>query len=328
LIKVGIVGAGTMGLFHANGYKGIPEAEAKGIFDVDQARAQKFAEQHDLRAYSSLDEMLKDEEIGIVDICTPTPNHKEAFLRAIEAGKHVFCEKPMARTLEEAQEILEACVKGSKKYSVGHVLRFFQEYEKIRSLLDAGEVGTPYLARACRCCHLPPEGPAWFADLDSSGGVILDLIIHDFDFLLWCFGEVERVFAKGLYEKKLPGKDYVLVTLAFKNGMVAHVEGSWVYPGGFYMTVEIVGSDGLLRYDSREATPLRVLGGKQEEAGEGVEVPESPVKDSPYAKELRSFVSSCINNTEPEVSVEHAFESLRIADAAYRSVISGKPVEL
>jgi len=358
VIAVGVVGAGTMGLFHTNGYKEIPEAEVRAVFDLEEARARKFAEQHGIELYPSIGQMLEDSEIEIIDICTPTPSHKEIFLRAIEAGKHVFCEKPLARTLREAEEILTACHKGGKKYSVGHVLRFFQEYETIRKLLDAGDIGTPRLARACRCVELPPSGPAWFFDLDASGGVILDLIVHDFDFLLWCFGEVERVFARGLYacadpqgdarvdrtamfatepspprrgadeRVSVPGKDYSLVTLAFKNGVIAHVEGSWVYPGGFYMALEVAGSEGVLRYDSRNSVPLKVLGGKRKEAGEGVEVPESPVKDSPYARELRAFVNSCLNNTEPEVSVDHALESVRICDAAYRSIISGRPVEL
>ncbi len=356
MINVGIVGAGTMGLFHTNGYKEIPGAEPKAVFDVEEARARKFAKEHGIRFCPSLDEMLQDPDIEIIDICTPTPFHKEIFLRAVEADKHVFCEKPLARTLSEAEEILTACRKGSRKYSVGHVLRFFQEYEAIRKQLDAGEIGTPRFARACRCVELPPGGPAWFFDHDASGGVILDLIVHDFDFLLWCFGEVERVFARGLYacpdpagggrvertaifaaqspapgadeDKGVPGKDYALVTLAFKSGVIAEVEGSWVYPGGFYMALEVAGSDGLLRYDSRNSVPLKVLGGKRDQAGEGVEVPESPVKDSPYARELRAFVNSCLNNTEPEVSVDHALESVRICDAAYRSIISGKPVEL
>ncbi len=328
MIGIGIVGAGTMGRFHANGYKEISEAEPMAIFDVVEAGARKFAEEYGVRVCSSLDEVLGDPDVGIVDICTPTPSHKEIFIRGLEAGKHLFCEKPLARTLTDAEEMLALSRKGKGKYSVGHVLRFFQEYETIRKLLDAGEVGSPCRARACRCCHLPPAGPAWFADLDASGGVVFDLIIHDFDFLLWCFGDVERVFARGLYERGLPGKDYALATLAFKNGVVAHVEGSWLYPGGFYMSLEVAGSDGLIRYDSRESAPLKVLGGKREEGGEGVEVPESPVRDSPYTRELRSFVNSCLNDTQPEVSLEHAVESLRIADAAYRSIISGKVVEL
>ncbi len=327
-MKAAIIGAGVMGHFHMNSYLELPDVEIKGVFDKDKSRGDRFAKEYNVKAYDFVDKLLENDDIDIIDICSPTHTHRDFFIKSIQADKHVFCEKPLARNLDEAKEILDAVRKSEKKASVGHVLRLFQEYETIKKAIDDGEIGDPAVIRTSRGGALPLGSEDWYADFEKSGGVIFDLIIHDFDFLRYCFGDLERVFAKGLVNKNIKRKDYALVTLRFKNGVIAHCEGSWAYPGGFYMALEAAGSKGVLHYDSRKLKPLVFLQSRAKEEMKAVEVPQNPVAESPYMRQLKKFIEAVVNNAEPLVTVEEAYESLRISNAADESIVSGKVIEL
>ena len=327
-MKAAIIGAGVMGHFHINSYLELPDVEVKGVFDKNKSSRDRFAREYDIEAYGSIDELLENDDIDIVNICSPTHTHKDFFIKSIQADKHVFCEKPLARNLNEAKEILNTVRKSKNKASVGHTLRLFQEYETIKKAIDDGEIGDPAVIRTSRGGALPLGSEDWYADFEKSGGVVFDLIIHDFDFLRYCFGDVGRVFAKGLVNKSVKGKDYALVTLRFKNGVIAHCEGHWAYPGDFYMELEAAGSKGVLHYDSRKSRPLILLQSRAKEEMKTVEVPENPLVESPYMRQLRRFIEAIVNDTEPFVTVEEAYEALRISDAAYESIVTGKVIEL
>jgi predicted dehydrogenase len=210
---------------------------------------------------------------------------------------------------------------------VGHVLRYFPEYRKAKELVDKGKVGRPAVVRCTRGGSFPRASQDWYAKYEMSGGLILDMIIHDFDFLRWCFGPVERVYAKGLLMKKLDHIDYALVTLRFKNGVIAHVEGSWAHPGGFGTKLEIAGDKGLIQFDSIQDAPLN-LKVKDAKTGAGVAVPESPLKESPYTLELKHFVNCVQNNKEPEITGDDALAALEVSLAAIESIKSGEVVTL
>jgi len=154
------------------------------------------------------------------------------------------------------------------------------------------------------------------------------MIIHDFDFLRWCFGGVERVYAKGLVNTHHFGKvDYALVTFRFASGLIAHVEGSWSHPGGFRTRCEIAGTKGLLSFDSQRDVPLRVETPAQATGG-GVAVPESPVLEDPYSLELKHFIDCVKEGRAPCITAEDAYEALEMALAALESIETGRPVSL
>jgi predicted dehydrogenase len=207
---------------------------------------------------------------------------------------------------------------------VGHVLRYFHEYVKAKEIIDSGSVGKVGMVRTTRGGRFPREG--WYANHRMSGGVILDMIIHDFDFLRWCFGEVKRVYAKGTIYKGHKDTDYALVTLRFRNGVIAHVEGSWAHPSGFITRLEVVGDKGLLNLESEDSLPLRVEV-KTRDSGQSVIVPESPVKESPYLLELRHFIDCVFNDKEPAITGQDALKAVGIAQAALESIKTGRVVE-
>lgn len=327
--RVALIGAGNIGEVHAKQWKLLPDAELVGVLDprIDAAAALG-------KAYSDWEKLLSDAKPDIVDICVPTPLHREYVERAAAAGKAIFVEKPFGRTLADCEAMIAAVEKAGVAAGVGHVVRFFPEYAEAKRLVDSGAVGTPAAVRTARMGGFPilVDRPNWYADPAQSGGVALDLILHDFDWLRWTFGPVSRVFAQGLYGKPehLGKMDYALVTLRFESGAVGHVTGSWAHPSGFRTTLEVAGDGGLVEYDSAKSAPLmsslRSAGG----GGGGVAFPESPTaaSDDPYYKELAAFVAALKSNGPMPVTVYEAREAVRIGLAALESIETGKVVTL
>jgi predicted dehydrogenase len=327
--RVGIIGCGGMGSRHAESFEATGRAKVAAAADVEDKAAEALARRYQARAYRDGLEMLSREELDLVVVTTPTDLHSPYAIAAAERGKHIFCEKPLARTLEQGREMLEAARRHGVKLMVGHVLRWWGEYVAAKRCLDAGQIGKPAVARTVRGGAFPRPPSDWFADYERSGGVIVDLMIHDFDWLRWCFGEVERVYARALTPRNLDHCDYALVVLRFRRGVIAHAQGSWAYPSGFYTRLEVAGDGGLLECDSRSVSPLEIhrrapaAGG-----GPGVIVPSSPVAESPYLLEAREFLDYVEGKQEPRVTGEDAYRALEIALAALESARSGQPVSL
>ncbi len=330
-MKVAVIGAGCMGQMHALTCSRLPELELTRVVDLRPEAARALAERHGAEASTDAEEAFADDSIELVIIATSTESHKDLVVRALESGKHVFCEKPIARRLDEGLEMLEAARRARGKAMVGHVVRFLPEYAAIKRLLDAGKIGTPAIVRTERNLYVPPTADNWFVDFGRSGGVIYDLAIHDMDFCMACFGPVERVYAKGLMHSDLApdSGDYALVTLRFARGTIAHLEASWLYAAGFYMAFEASGSTGILEYDSRSVRPLVFCpAGAEAKERVGAELPESPFIESGYVTELKLFVEAIEQDREPPITFEYAVDVLRVADAAERSVLTGKAVAL
>lgn len=326
MLKVGIIGAGTMGRMHAQAWADTKRVEIAGICDANPAYAEALASQYSAPVLD-LPQLLT--RADIVDVCTPTHTHHYYVIESARAGKHIFCEKPLARTLKEGEEMLKEIEKAGVKFMVGQVLRWFPEYRKAKMMIEEGAIGNPISARTTRGGAFPRGIADWYADFEKSGGVILDLIIHDFDFLRWCFGEVERVFAHSLTFRKLEHCDYTLVILRFRSGVVGHIEGVFAYPPGspFRTSYEIAGDKGMLMFDNQVTMPLKALT-KPKEGAMGVAVPESPLAENPYFLEIEHFLTCVEKEMEPEVKAEDGFQAIRIALSAIESAKLGKPIYL
>lgn len=326
--KIVIVGAGTMGRTHAEAYAAIPDAKLVAVCDSRPESAQALAALYRAEPCESLVEALDRFEVDAVDICTPTASHLECIKTAAAAGKHVCCEKPLARNIAHAGEAIRVCREAGVTLFVAHVLRWFPEFRKLRDLVVSGAIGEPVVARTTRAAPFPRGTGDWFADVKQSGGVVLDMVIHDFDWLRWLFGDVSRVYARGLYASGLPLTDYALITLRFQSGVVAHVEASWALPSGFLAAAEVAGTDGLLSFSSDRSAPLVIQRRAVEGEPPGVAVPESPTSKSPYCAELEHFISCLETGKPPDVTPEDALEAVRIGEAALRSIATGEPVKL
>ncbi len=314
MIDVAVVGTGGLGSQHAANFARIDGCRVKRVYDLVAENAENCAEPLGAEVASDFEQCLAD-DIDAVVVVTPTDVHAEYCIKAAQAGKHIFCEKPMTRTIDEADQVVETVEATGVKMMVGHVLRFFPEYQTARQMVQEEQLGDVGMIRMARI-NLMPRG--WFADLQRSGGVILDMIIHDFDWLLWTLGPPERVYARGLYEQ-LPALDYALCTLRFPQGTVAFVEGSWADAGGFRTSFEITGSGGLLAHDSTESATLIAQQRGGDEVDEVADLPMTPTAKSPYQIEDELFIAAIEDDFQPPVTVQDGREAVRLALAVLES---------
>jgi UDP-N-acetylglucosamine 3-dehydrogenase len=329
--KVLVLGAGTMGTVHALAYAKMKGVKLVGIVDLRKEVVDQLASETNSSAFYSFESALSNlkNNIDVIDVCLPTYLHKEYVLLAAGIVKNVICEKPLARNVEEAKEMIDYCAEKEVKLFVGHVVRFFPEYTRVKQIVDAKKVGTPAIIRTTRGGAYPVAWENWYGDFDKSGGLILDLLIHDFDFLRATFGEVERVFAKSLsrtdaVQLKI---EYALITLRFKSGVIAHLEGTWAHEG-FSSGIEISGDKGIVEYNSSKITPLKFVSREKTAGSRGVEVPESPLNNNPYFLELEHFIKCIGTGEQPVVTAKDGLKAIEIATAAQRSSELGRPISL
>ncbi|MEC0246989.1 Gfo/Idh/MocA family oxidoreductase [Paenibacillus chitinolyticus] len=325
-MKVAVVGCGTMGTVHGTDYHRLPGVELTGVCDLDRETARELAGQVETKAYFSFEDMMAEAEIDVVSIALPTNLHKEYVMKAADLGKHVICEKPIALTLEDAEEMIAYCQKKGVRLFIGHVVRFFPEYADLKRKLDSGVTGEPGVAHLKRVGSHPGTVKDWYNDFDKSHGVIMDMMIHDIDFARWAYGEVQEVFA---LNRRSEEQDYALVTLRFESGAIANLEGHWGYPGTFATAAEFAGKGGIIRLNSRETDSLKLLRSSAAPVGaRGVQVPKSPSYQDPYYYELEHFLACIREDKEPLVSAEDALRALEIVLAALESARTGQPVRL
>jgi predicted dehydrogenase len=332
-LNVGIVGYGFMGTTHAEGWKLIKQTKVKAFIGRNMGKAKKVASTYGAKAYPTLSEALKSEELDVVDICTPTDTHTAFTVEAAEAGKHIFCEKPIALTLEDADEMIRVTRKAGVQFMVAHCIRFFSEYRKMKDQIDGGAIGDPVIARAYRGGPLPIWG-TWFTDQMKSGGVGIDLAIHDIDFLRWCYGEnIEHVYASvgKLVRKDCGMDDHALILMRFKGGGIAHVEATWAVPQHFpfTMALEIAGTKGIISLDNHSTTPVKVIknDATQEYTPDALPwIQGMPFPIDPYYREILHFVECIETGKTPLTDGLEAKTALSIALAAKQSSIEKKPI--
>lgn len=331
-MKIGLVGTGSMGHAHAPSWKLLQTigAELVGVVSNTQESTEAFAKQYGIRAYDSLETLIKD--VDIVDLCIPTNLHKDMTLQAAQAGKHVICEKPMALNLDDARTMINVCETVGVHLYIAHVVRYINHYRMAKQNIEAGVIGKPCVIRLSRAGYQPrKKSDNWFVDEARSGGMMLDLMVHDFDYARWVGGNVKRVYARSVRSTQAdaPG-DYALVTLRFEDGAIGHIEGGWAYPPGFFRTsLDIAGTEGVIEFESDKAQSLytHLANPPQIEADE-VAVPSAKAADSPFTAQLRNFYNAIVHNEAPIVNAEDAFAALEIGLAAIESARSRKPVTL
>ncbi len=328
MLRVAVVGSGTMGKVHSGAYEQMPGVHLAGIVDRSKVRGEQLARERSTHAYSSLEDLLAQEQVDVVDICLPTDLHRAYAEKAFAAGKHVICEKPVARTLADAWAMHDASLKAGVQLHVAQVLRFFPEYKMAREIVQRGELGEIKMAQAVRGGVFPRGVEDWYANVERSGSLIVDMMIHDIDFLRWCFGEVERVYARNLLQNEMNRIDHAYVSLRFKKGIVAQLEGTWAYPSGFHTVLELTGQAGVLRHRSEDSVPVETFFHAQAANAGGVAVPESPLAKDPYYAELEHFIDCIAGSAKPIVSVHDAIMALEIGLAALESARTGRVISL
>jgi len=277
------------------------------------------------KAFRDYAALLADPDIHAVDICAPTLAHRDLAIAALRAGKHVLCEKPLARTAAQAREMAAVAAETGRILMPAMCLRFWPEWQAAREAIVGGQHGRVLSARFRRVAQAPGWGHGHFLSAADSGGALLDLHIHDVDFIRYCFGHPSRVFSRG-HTKVSGGIDHVLTQYDTASGAVVSAEGSWAMtPGfGFCMAYTVVLERATLDYDSsRGAEALRRYVEGQ---------PAETLKlDGPngYAGQLRHFVESIRAGTPPRVvTADDGAAAVAVCEAEAESIRTGLPVSL
>lgn len=337
-VRVGLVGLGMMGTTHFKGYREIDEAEIVALCDVQKQRLEGdfsgtagnidtgSAAREDvsgMAGYQDFDELLKDANVDLVDICLPTFLHEPMAVKALQAGKHVFCEKPMALSREQADRMIQAAEQAGKLLMVGQVLRFWPEYVLIKEMIDSSRYGPAKSATLRRLGAAPGwSWENWLLAGDRSGGCALDLHIHDVDTLNWFFGPPKSVFSRGTQWGEI-GLGHIYTLYDYGEAPVALADGGWEFHGAFpfSMSAQIVFEEATVDYHSAAAPTVSVY-----LRDGGVETPEVG-EASGYTEELRYFVQCIESGTRPDrMPSESAALAVSIVEAELESVRTGQPV--
>ena len=324
MVRVGIFGAGFIAQAHAAAYAACPNAKLAVIADPRLAKAQQLAQRYDATAVEHLDQLLAS-DVDAVSVCTPTPTHAEIAVAAMRAGKHVLCEKPMARSLAEAEAMIDAAQATGVKFMVGHVTRYEIDHQQAKKVVDRGDIGTLRMMSQSLTGPFPEwSSGGWFANVEQSGGPVVDLAIHCFDTLLWFFGSTPtRVAAVGA-KRKIDLNTYALVTLNFAGGGLGFVETSWAHPRGQGLTVrtELMGTQGRISWTYDEITSMYVIRG--DAPRQNILMPSA----NPFGTEIAAFVHAIEQDTPPPIPGKQGLDALRVALAAHESLETGRPIRV
>lgn len=336
MIKVGIVGTGGISRLHANGYKKCPDVEIKAISDISEAHSKRFAEDYGIKnIYTDYKEMLKDDEIEAISICTPNALHAPVAIAAFEAGKHVICEKPISTNAEDARAMVAAGKKSGKIFMMGFNNRFRGDTQLLKKCIENGDLGEIYYAKTgwLRRKGIPGMG-GWFTTKAlSGGGPLIDLGVHVLDLTLWLMGNPKPVYVVGSsYAKfgpeiaKQKGGTFDVEDLAtgmvkLENGATIFVETSWhshVEKERIYS--QLIGTKG-----GAELDPLRIY---TDVNGNSADVLLQHPSVSGHEMEIIHFIECIKENKTPIAIGEHGLHIQLILDAIYESTVTGKGVEI
>ena len=323
-LRVGIAGAGFIARAHARAYAATPRVRIVGVGDPVAAKAEQLAGETGSAAFGSLDQLLSA-GVDAISICTPTPTHCELVLSALDAGVSVLCEKPIAYDLADADRMIVAAARTQGMLMVGHVSRFEPEHARAHQIVAAGKLGDVHMSSQTITAAAPgwSEG-GWLHDHAQSGGPIMDLAIHSFDYLAWIHGSVPVRVTALAADTDAGMSTYALVTLRMANGSIATVETSWAHPvaHGFRLVTEIAGSDGRLdwTYDG-------VMLGSMIDRDARTTLFD-PLGERGFRSEVAAFVNAIRQNLEPPVTATEARTALATAVAARESLRTGRPVTI
>lgn len=324
-MNLAIIGCSGMGRIHAE------MAERAGATivvcsDLDGKAAKTLAKAHQAEATTDPLAAINRADIDTICVATPTHTHHTFLLEGARAKKNIFCEKPFCRSVSQCRAAIDAAKKAGIKLFVGHVVRYFEDFEGLRQQVESGVVGKPGWAKLYRGGIFPGGAKSWFANYEHSGGVTFDCMIHDLDWVRYVFGEPERIFCQALMRSTPTPMDYSQVSLRLKNGFLATIIGTWAAPSGFRVKVEICGNQGMLQLDSDEA-PIEALK-REKSAGPSMIVPMSPLAKSPYQLEWEDFLAWVQEDRPPRVTAQDALIAVRMAEAALQSAQTAKPVKI
>ncbi len=331
-MKIGIIGAGRIAYVHAKSITyHIPDTTISCIADpyLSDAAKKWSAELGIKKAVTDPAEIFADPEIDAVLICSSTDTHAEYVIKAANAGKHIFCEKPVDMDSKRIRETLSVVEKAGVKFFVGFNRRFDHNFMALREAVENGSVGEPHIIRVT---SRDPGAPP-ISYVKVSGGLFLDMMIHDLDMVRYLAGsEVEEVYARGavLVDPAIGEAgdvDTAVVTLKFKNGALGIIENSREAAYGYDQRAEVFGSKGAARIENDKPSTVQL----STVSGENKEKPLHFFLErymDAYVREMKLFIDAIQNDTPVAAGGIDGLYAVLLAEAAKKSMLSNQPVKL
>ena len=331
MIKIGIIGAGRIGKVHAKSAAGVKGVEIKAIADpFMNAETEAWAKEQGIpNVYTDYHEILNDKEIEVVLICSSTDTHSKISLEAIEAGKHIFCEKPIDHDVNKIKEVMEALKKSNVKYQVGFNRRFDHNFMAAREAVKQGKIGE---LNVLKVCSRDPGAPP-VSYIKVSGGIFLDMTIHDFDMVRFMSGaEVTEVYAMGgvLVDPAIGEAgdiDTAVISMRLDNGALAVIDNCRRATYGYDQRVEAFGSLGQVAIGN-DTDSLAVISNADGVTAEKPKLFFLERYMEAYNREVASFIDAVINDKPTEVNVEDGLKPVLIGLAAKLSLAENRPVKI
>jgi predicted dehydrogenase len=336
-VNVAVVGLGFMGLTHLKAYQQIAHARIVAVCDAVRlpvngvlagvsgniSGSDAIDLGKDIKVYQQLEDALADPAVELVDLCVPTPLHAPQSLAALPAGKHVICEKPLARTSAIAREIVSAAQSAKTFFMPAMCMRFWPGWAWLKELAAKGTYGNILAARFRRVSAPPGWSRDSYFKGNDSGGALLDLHIHDTDFVQFLFGRPTSVFSTGL--SRFSGAiDHVVTQYQVPGGATVYAEGSWLLTQGFNMSYTVMFERATLDFDSaRGADALRV-----DEEGQPSRTVKCEGPDG-YGGELGHMIQSILTGQPPTiVTAQDGLSAVEICEAEEASIKHGRVMTL
>ena len=331
VVRVGVIGAGRIGKIHIeNLCHRVPRVEVTAIADIAVGQTREWAKQFGIESVMADPmQVIADESIDAVLICSPTDLHAEQIIAAAKAGKDIFCEKPIANDIGKTRAALRAVEEAGVKLQLGFNRRFDPNFKKVRELVQGGDVGDLHIVKITSRDPAPPP----ISYVKVSGGIFMDMTIHDFDMARYLTGsEVTEVFASGevLIDPEI-GKagdyDSAVIVLKFANKVTCVIDNSRQAAYGYDQRVEVFGSEGSAVAYNKKPTDVEV-------STEHAVCTDKPLYFflerymESFAQELKDFVSALASDRKPPVTGEDGLQSLYIAMAATKSARENRPVPI
>jgi myo-inositol 2-dehydrogenase/D-chiro-inositol 1-dehydrogenase len=330
-LQIGIIGAGRIGRVHAKhlAYH-VPRASLSVVADIDREAARDCADEFEVpRAVQDYREVLDDQNLDAVVICSSTDTHKQIIEEAAAAEKHIFCEKPIAFRLEDIDEALAAVDRAGVKFQVGFNRRFDPSFCRVRKAVEEGEVGQPHLLHLISRDPSPPS----IDYIERSGGLFFDMTIHDFDMARFLVSsEVTEIYAEGAVRVdpeigEVGDLDTAVVTIRFENGVIGTIDNSREAVYGYDQRTEVFGSKG--RVQSGNVYPNTTVVSTEEHVQRDLPLHffiERYVES--YRAEMEAFVDAIIEDEPVPVDGEDGLISVLMSIAARKSYDENRPVKI
>jgi myo-inositol 2-dehydrogenase / D-chiro-inositol 1-dehydrogenase len=318
--KIGIIGAGYIGGVHGRLLARDDRVSVASVYDVVGARADDLARAIGAATSSSVEQLI--DTVDAVYITTPNTKHTAIALAAITSGKHVFCEKPMATSIDDAQAVLDASRKSSAVFQVGHNRRFAPVYVLLRGLISDN---------AAHSAHVKMNrgelmNPVWVGNPEITGGFLFETTIHMFDMMRFLFGEVAGIDAAGS-SHQYPEVDDFSALLRFTSGfhatLASSADASWLFP---FERIEVFTHHSTITTREMES----ITQSQNIEGGFVTQSMQQMSKEEKwgYLQEDRAFIDSIMKGSRIAVTVEDGFKSVELVDACYRAVKTGERINL